>query len=317
MRVFRGLSEPLPDTLRGGVVTWGVFDGVHLGHAKVIDQLTAWAGELKAPSLVITFDRHPAEVLRGVPVPLVCPLDVRVDLIGARGVGAVLVLPFTIEFSHTTAEEFVRDIIHGRLKAVAVLLGHDSHFGKDRRGDLPALERIAGGLGLKVRSCEPERRGERPLSSSLIREAVQAGKLEEAESILGRPFALYGTVVEGEGRGAKIGIPTANLELEHELRPPIGVYAVEVTLDGRVYAGGANLGRRPTFHPEGGRETAEVHLLDYQGPPLTGRRLEVRLRARVRDERKFSGPEELVRQIRSDLDWIRSHAGTWSSTPRS
>jgi riboflavin kinase / FMN adenylyltransferase len=317
MRLFRGVPEPFPSDLRGGVVTWGVFDGVHRGHAKVIDKLTSWAREISAPSLVLTFDRHPAEVLRDVAVPLVCPLDVRVDLIGARGVDGVIVLPFTKEFSRTTAEEFVGGTIHGRLGVVAVLLGHDSHFGRDRQGDLPALERIAGGLGLQVRACEPERRGGRPLSSSLIREAVQAGKLAEAEAILGRPFALYGTVVPGEGRGTKIGIPTANLELEHDLRPPVGVYAVEVPLDGRVYAGGANLGRRPTFHPEGGRETTEVHLLDYQGPALTGRRLEVRLRARVRDERKFSGPEELVRQIRSDLDWIRSEAATWSSTPRS
>ena len=317
MHLFRGLTAPLPKRLHGGVVTWGVFDGVHRGHAKVIDQLTSWAAELGAPSLVITFDRHPAEVLRGVSVPLVCPLDVRVNLISARGVDAVFVLPFTVEFSHTTAEEFVRDIIHGRLKAGAVLLGHDSHFGRDRRGDLPELERIASGLGLQVRACEPERLGDRPLSSSLVREAVQAGKLEVAESILGRPFALYGTVVKGEGRGKKIGFPTANLELEHELRPPMGVYAVEVTLDGRTYFGGANLGRRPTFHPEGGRETAEVHLLDYEGPPLNGRRLEVCVRAWVRDERKFSGRKELVKQIRSDLDWIRTQSATWSSTPRS
>ena len=203
------------------------------------------------------------------------------------------------------------------LGASAVLLGHDSHFGHDREGDIEVLSRVADGLGLKVGDCEPEQRGGKPLSSSLIREAVLAGDLEEAEAILGRPFALYGTVVEGEGRGAKLGIPTANLELDHELRPPSGVYAVEVAVDGKVYVGGANLGRRPTFHPEDGRETAEVHLLDYEGPALNGLALEVRLRARVRDERKFSGPEELVRQIRTDLDWIRTAAATWSSTPRS
>jgi len=317
MQIFRGTPDPFPKELRGGVVTWGVFDGVHRGHVKVIDQLISWARELSAPSLVLTFDRHPAEVLRGVPVPLVCPLEDRVRLIGEQGVSAVIVLPFTLEFSRTTAEEFVRDTIQRKMGVASVLLGHDSHFGRDRQGDLTSLERIASTLGLKVRSCEPERRGGRPLSSSMVRDAVQAGNLAEAEAILGRPFALYGTVVEGEGRGTKIGIPTANLDLDHELRPPLGVYGVEVPLDGRLYTGGANLGRRPTFHPEGGRETAEVHLLDYRGPALTGRRLEVRLRARVRDERKFSGPEELVRQIRSDLDWIRSRAPTWSSTPRS
>jgi riboflavin kinase/FMN adenylyltransferase len=316
MPPFRGLPSQLPKPLRGGIVTWGVFDGIHRGHAKVIDALNSWAAELSVASLVITFDRHPAEVLRGVSVPLVCPLVDRVQMIAGR-VSAVCILPFTLEFSKTTAEEFVRDAIHGRLGAAGVLLGHDSHFGRDREGDVQVLERVAGELGLKVRSCEPERRHGRPLSSSIVREAVQAGNLAEAEEILGRPFALYGTVVPGEGRGATIGIPTANLDLEHELRPPNGVYAVEVQVDGRWYAGGAILGTRPTFHPEGGRVTAEVHLLDYDGPSLVGQRLEVSLRARVRDERKFPGPEELVRQIRSDLDWIRSHSGTWSSTPRS
>src|SRR5690349_24934349 len=109
MQIFRGTPDPFPKDLRGGVVTWGVFDGVHRGHVKVIDQLISWARELSAPSLVLTFDRHPAEVLRGVPVPLVCPLEDRVRLIGEQGVSAVIVLPFTLEFSRTTAEEFVRD----------------------------------------------------------------------------------------------------------------------------------------------------------------------------------------------------------------
>jgi riboflavin kinase/FMN adenylyltransferase len=178
----------------------------------VIDALAAWARERSAPSLVITFDRHPAEVLRGVPVPLVCPVSERVRLISERGAQAVFVLPFTIEFSRTTAEEFVRDSIRGKLGASAVLLGHDSHFGRDRQGDLATLERLAVGLGLEGRSCEPERRHGRPLSSSMIREAVQAGSLDEAEAILGRPFALYGRVVAGEAgaRRSESRRPTSN-----------------------------------------------------------------------------------------------------------
>ena len=317
MHVLRGLpTTPDPDH-RGGVVTWGVFDGVHRGHRKVIEALVRWAEELGAPALVLTFDRHPAEVLRGTRVPLVCPLERRLELIGHLGVRAAIVLPFTLEFSKTTAEEFVRDLVRGRLGARAVLLGHDSHFGRDRAGDVKTLERVADGLGMEVRTCAPELHRGRPMSSSLVREAVRAGNLEEAEAILGRPFALYGTVVKGEGRGASIGIPTANLALDHDLRPPPGVYAVEVPLDGRLHVGGANLGRRPTFHPEGAPESVEIHLLDYSGPPLLGRRLEARLRARVRDERKFSGPEELVRQVRSDLEWIRARATTWSSTASS
>ncbi len=197
-------------------------------------------------------------------------------------------------------------MIKGRLGASAVLLGHDSHFGRDRAGDFSVLEKQAESLGLEVRSVDPEMHGGRPLSSSLVRDAIRAGRLDEAREILGRPFALFGRVVKGEGRGARIGIPTANVAVEHDLRPPPGVYAVEVPLDGSTWRGGANLGRRPTFHPDGAPETVEVHLIGYGGPPLLGRPLEIRFLERVREERKFSGAEELVRQIRADLEWIAS-----------
>lgn len=302
MELLRGL-ESLPDPrLRGAAVTWGVFDGVHRGHRKVLARLLV----LGSPAVVVTFDRHPAEVLYGKDVPLVVPLEERLRLIGACGVPYVLLLPFTREFSETAAERFVRDVVVGRIGARAILLGHDSHFGKDRRGDFELLSSLGGDLGIAVEACEPELREGRPISSSGIRQSIAEGRLAEAADMLGRPVTLWGTVVRGDRRGSTLGFPTANLDTGRQVRPPRGVYAVEAVLDGRLFAGVANLGRRPTFHAEGAPELLEVHLLDYDGGDLYGRALEVRFRYRVRDEKKFSGPAEIRRQIEADVAAVRA-----------
>jgi riboflavin kinase/FMN adenylyltransferase len=304
MEILSGL-ESLPDPrLRSPIVTWGVFDGVHRGHRRVIEQVLSWARAEGVSSALVTFDRHPEEVLRGRKVPLVTPLGERLRLIGALGVDFCVVLNFTLEFSKTSAEEFIRGIVAGRMAAKGIVLGHDSRFGRDRAGDLELLTRIGRDVGLEVRHSDPEIFQGRPVSSSLIREAVFAGRLEEATFLLGRPPSVIGTVVRGERRGTKLGIPTANLELHHTVRPPPGVYAAEVPLEGRVYRAVVNIGTRPTFR-ENGAETIEAHLLDYAGGDLYGRVAEVRFLARIRDEQKFDGPDALKRQISADIDVAR------------
>ncbi len=306
MEILSGL-ESLPDPrLRSPIVTWGVFDGVHRGHRRVIEQVLTWARAEGVSSAVATFDRHPEEVLRGHEVPLVTPLGERLRLIGALGVDFCAVLNFTVEFSKTTAEEFIRGIVAGRMGAKGIVLGHDSRFGRDRAGDLDFLTRLGHDVGLDVRHSEPEIYQGRPVSSSLIREAIFAGKLEEATFLLGRPPSVIGTVVRGERRGSKLGFPTANLELHHAVRPPPGVYAAEVPLEGRAYRAVVNIGTRPTFKEKGG-ETIEAHLLDYAGGDLYGRVAEVRFLARIRDEKKFDGPESLKRQIAADIEIARRH----------
>ncbi len=308
MIVLRGL-ETVPDPrLASCVVTWGVFDGVHRGHQEVLATLAAWARERGAPSVAVTFDRHPAEVLRGVDVPLVCPLDVRLERIGLAGVDATLVLSFSKAFAENSAETFVADIIARRVGAKAILLGHDSHFGKDRAGDFDMLRALGARIGVEVRACEPLAWRGRPMSSSLVREAVAAGRLDDAAELLGRPFSLHGVVVAGDGRGRAIGVPTANVELRHKVRPPRGVYAVRVPLGTREWPGVANIGVRPTV-VENGRETVEVHLLDYDGGALYGRDLEVRFIARLRDERKFDGLDALKAQIAADIEAARRALG--------
>ncbi|HXX92929.1 MAG TPA: riboflavin biosynthesis protein RibF [Planctomycetota bacterium] len=305
MQILSGL-ESLPDPrLRRPIVTWGVFDGVHLGHQKVLDSVRAWAREKGGSSVAITFDRHPAEVIHGKPVPLLLPLGERLRLIGERGLDFCLVLNFTVEFSRKSAERFVREVVGRGLGASGVVLGHDSRFGHDRSGDAASLERLGLEIGLEVRHAEPESFRGRPVSSSLIREAVFEGRLGEAWFLLGRPPSVFGTVVRGDRRGATLGFPTANLELHHAVRPPPGVYAAEVPLGGRVYRTVVNIGTRPTFQTAGA-ETLEAHLLDYAGEDLYGRVLEVRFLARLRDEARFDGVEPLKRQILADIDRARA-----------
>lgn len=304
MEILSGL-ESLPDPrLRSPIVTWGVFDGVHRGHRKVIEEVLRWARAEGVSSAVVTFDRHPEEVLRGRKVPLVTPLGERLRLIGELGVDFCVVLNFTLDFSKTSAEEFIRGIVRGRMGARGIVLGHDSRFGRDRAGDLEFLTRLGCDVGLDVRRSEPEIFEGRPVSSSLIREAIFGGRLDDAEFLLGRPPSVIGTVVRGARRGTTLGFPTANLELHHTVRPPAGVYAADVLLGGRVYRGVVNIGTRPTFQEDGG-ETIEAHLLDYAGGDLYGRVAEVRFLARIRDEKKFDGPDALKRQIASDIQTAR------------
>ncbi len=304
MEILPGLPS-LPDPrVRSPIVTWGVFDGVHRGHRKVLDSVVSWAREEGVSSMVLTFDRHPAEVLTGRPVPLLSPLAGRLGLIGERGIEFCAVLNFTVEFARTTAEEFVREIVRGLLGARGVVLGHDSRFGRDRAGDIGFLAEISRALGIEVRQCEPDRFRGRPVSSSLIREAIAAGRLEDARTLLGRAPSVAGTVARGDRRGTSLGFPTANLEIGGSVRPPAGVYAAEVAVDGRDYRAVVNIGTRPTFH-ENGVETIEAHLLDFSGGDLYGRVLELRFLWRVRDEMRFPGPAALKKQISDDIALVR------------
>lgn len=305
MEILSGLDALPEPRLRTPIVTWGVFDGVHRGHRRVLSQVLTWARGEGVSSALVTFDRHPEEVLRGRRVPMVTPLGERLRLIGELGVDYCVVINFTLEFSKTGAEEFIRGVVAGKMGAKGIVLGHDSRFGHDRTGDLEFLTRLGRQVGLEVRHSEPELYEGRPVSSSLIREAVLAGKLREATYLLGRPPAVFGTVVRGDRRGTSLGFPTANLELHHAVRPPGGVYAAEVPLDGKVYRTVVNIGTRPTFR-ESGAEVIEAHLLEFPGGDLYGRNLEVRFLARLRDEQKFDGPEALKKQILADIAGARA-----------
>jgi riboflavin kinase / FMN adenylyltransferase len=317
------------------VVSIGVFDGVHLGHQAILAENVRLARELELPATIVTFRRHPKRVLLGREPRTLTSLEHRLELFRRAGIEHTLVLTFDEELRTVEAEAFVREILIGKLGARAFALGFDSKFGKDRRG----TPELLAGLGHDVRVVPQVLVGGRAVSSTAIREAVELGDLDTAQRMLGRWVSVLGTVVRGDGLGRQLGFPTANLDLHHELHPPVGVYAGWATpLDKEERAGKqasrgaaprrsiravANIGVRPTLAREGPRDPrVEVHLLDgvpaeiaSEGGDLYGRNLEFSFVARLRGEKRFAGPEQLTAQIAKDVRSAR--AALTASAPRS
>ncbi len=306
VRRFDGLESLRPDLFRRPVATLGVFDGVHRGHGEVLARTAALAARLDGEPVAVTFDRHPQEVVAGRDPGTLSSLEHRVRLLARAGMAAVVVLRFDERLREIPAERFLEEVLVSRVGIAGLVLGPDSHFGKARGGNPDLARRVLDPLGIPVESVPPVLLGGRPVSSTAIRAAIRAGDLAAAEGMLGRPVAVLGRVVRGEGRGRSLGFPTANLDLAHEIRPPRGVYAGRVLLpDGEAVPALVNIGGRPTFHPEGeGEDTVEAWLLDWEGD-LYGADLEVSFLVRLRDERRFEGPEALRRQIEADRDALR------------
>jgi riboflavin kinase/FMN adenylyltransferase len=299
---------PIPPP-SGSVVSIGVFDGVHLGHQAILAENRACARELGADSAVITFRRHPKRVLLGREPRTLTSLEHRLELFRQAGIDRVLVLTFDEALRDLSPEAFVERYAVGVLGARAFVLGFDSKFGRDRRGTPELLAR----LGYDVHVVRGVLVGGRPVSSTAIREAVELGDLEGARRMLGRPVSVLGTVVAGDRRGRTLGFPTANLNLHHELHPPIGVYAGRA----RVFRRGrpeeasehlavANVGFRPTVGGGTPAEpTFEVHLLDFGGD-LYGATVEFQFAGRLRGEQRFESLTALSSQIRRDVEAARA-----------
>lgn len=299
MKRHRGLPEGRFVSLPSPVVTFGVFDGVHLGHQAVLAEVVQWARSLRGTAVAMTFDRHPQVVLRGAPVPSITSLDHRLMLIERCGADLAIVLPFTKDLAALEPEAFLDRFLREELAARGLVLGFDQRFGHMAAGDFSRATVWGVRHGVEVRRGPEVDRAGTKVSSSAIRMAIAGGRLDDAAAMLGRPPSLLGTVVHGDGRGGRIGVPTANLDLHHELVPPRGVYLCGATVDGKTYKAVVNIGVRPTFG--GGRaETVEAHLLGFSGD-LYGRDLELVFVKKLRDERKFDSPEALVAQIRADI----------------
>lgn len=283
------------------VVTWGVFDGVHRGHQIILQDVVRRARDRSVQSCALTFDRHPEEVLFGRAVPNLCTLEQKTTLIGAQGIDRCIVIPFTSEFAATDAEIFVRDMVIGQLNAVAIVLGYDAMFGRGRQGTISSLREIVDPLGVEVVERPPENLGGRVISSSAIREAIGAGRLAEAEEMLGRPFEIAGTVERGDRRGTSLGFPTANILSNGYMLPPNGVYAASIRVRNAWRLGVVNIGRRPTFEHGASTLLVETHLPRWTGGELYGESMIVRLRERLRDEKAFDSGDALARQIGDDV----------------
>jgi len=283
------------------VVTLGMFDGVHLGHQKVIQKVLSLAGKEGGGSIVITFDRHPRSYISQSAQSCITSLEHRLVLFERLGVDETVVLKFNHEIAETSAEEFINKIIHGCFGAKAVVLGFNCAFGKDRRGNASMVCSFAKECGFKVFSCDPVKLEGEVISSTAIRKNIVEGNLEKANKMLGRRVSVLGTVIRGDGRGRELGYPTANLNLHHEIKPPSGVYATKVFLDDMEYNALTNIGTRPTFEgsTQDNEPLVEVHIIDFD-ESIYGIDLEVQFLYKLREEIKFQDVNELKLQLRRD-----------------
>lgn len=292
----------------GSLVAIGNFDGVHRGHQAVVSQAVKLAQASSLSPLVLTFDPHPSQVLGRGALPALTTLERKVELLRRQSADlSVVVEPFTLPLAQMEPLEFARSLLVGGLSAKMVIVGENFRFGRGRRGDFAELSRLGEELGFRAQAAELERDAQGPISSTRVRSALERGALGEVEELLGRPHSLTGLVIPGQGRGRSIGVPTANLGELSEALPPHGVYAVladRKTDDGfEALAGGvANFGVRPTL---GAGPSFEAHLFDLD-QDLYGQELRVHLLSRLREERKFSGVDELRAQIGRDMDAARA-----------
>ena len=303
----------------GAAVAVGNFDGVHVGHAEIVRRLRVAADRRGVPALALTFDPHPASVVRPgtAPVPLTTP-GRRVELLLALGLDAVLVQPVDARFVAVAAEAFYRDVLRGRLRAVALVEGADFRFGAGRRGDVGLLAALAAADGVAVEVVEPVVVGGEAVSSSRVRALVAAGDQAAANRLLTAPYRVTGTVVHGAHRGAGLGFPTANLAGLATLLPAPGVYAARAAVAGgsESYPAAVHVGPNATFGATA--ISVEAHLVGFAGD-LYGSRLDVDFLERVRDTRRFDSIDELVDRMRADVARAAEIAGgiRATSAPRS
>jgi len=284
----------------------GNFDGVHRGHQALVALAVRDARGAGGTSVVLTFEPHPSRVLSPDRAPAsLMTVGQKAEILAGLGVDRLAVLPFTVELSRREPEDFARDVLQRALGARVVVVGASFRFGRGRTGDLATLRRLGDALGFRVHGQRPVIARGGPISSTRIREALSRGDVGAARDFLGRRFFADGVVVKGEGRGRRIGIPTANLDVVNETVPGGGVYACWCRVLGEDVPprpAAVNVGRRPTFG--GGVTTVEAHVLDYDGD-LYGRTLRLEFEDRLREERTFPGAEALVAQIRSDIGEAR------------
>ena len=309
-----GLDQVVKDDQ--SVLTVGTFDGVHVGHQAILRYLLRRAQAQEGQSVVISFDPHPREVVHGEAVPLLTTVEERSDVLEHLGIDRFIVIDFTNAFSRLDAEAFVEDVLVSRVGLKEIVIGYDHGFGRGREGDSELLERLGARHGFAVDVIPPQEVEEHVVSSSEIRNLLaDDGDVTLAAEMLGRPYRLAGTVIEGDRRGRAIGFPTANLELVHPRKvvPRQGVYAVRVHLPGdEAWRGGMmNIGRRPTFEGTGIHQ--EVHVFSFSGD-LYGRELRIEFVERIRDERRFSGVDALVEQLSRDRARCKAALENVSST---
>lgn len=306
MQIFQGVQK-LQSPLSSSVVTIGNFDGVHRGHQELISRLLAASKRYEAAPVVFTFNPHPSRILTPQrPVLRLFDFVDQRERLELLGVQILIEEPFSEAFSQLSPEEFFLRHVVGPLRPKALVVGHDFAFGSGREGTQEFLKKLCADHGIELEIVSAVEVGDRPVSSSRIRESLALGKVDLAAHFLGRPYYLKGEVVLGEQRGRKLGIPTANMRPLMEFTPKMGVYISRTLVGTQSFASITNLGVNPTFHSEPGSPMkVETHLFDFAGD-LYGREIRVDLLRFLRDEKRFSGVEELKAQIHRDFQTARA-----------
>jgi riboflavin kinase/FMN adenylyltransferase len=298
MRLFHGTDNA--EIQRPTVLTLGVFDGLHLGHALIMRTVVERARALGAVPTAITFDPHPRAVLHPTSAPpLLQTFDQKIEAFGVLGIEQAIVIRFDAEFAQIRAEDFLRDVVRDRLQAKEVYLGRGFAFGRGREGNIELLKEASGRLGFHADEVPEVRlRGGR-ISSSRIRELLAAGRVNLARRMLGRPYGVEGRVIRGDARGRTLGFPTANLQPQNRVIPRTGVYVTATLIDGAWRRSVTNVGTRPTFTRDD-EPSVETYVMEWEGD-LYGDVLRVRFLHRLRAERKFASVAELKAQLDRDV----------------
>ena len=299
MKVFHSIKDF--EKVKGAVVTTGTFDGVHIGHRKIINRLNEIAEKIGGESVLLTFHPHPRMVLfpddHGL--ELITTMDEKIQLLEEAGVQNLIIHPFTREFSRTTSLDFIRDILVNKLGTSVLVIGYDHHFGRNREGSFEHLRESGPLYGFQVEEISVQDVDDVAVSSTKIRKALLVGDVAIAAKYLSHPYPLSGVVIHGDKLGRKIGFPTANIEVLDDIKviPANGVYACYVYLNGEKLKGMLNIGTRPTVN--GAERRIEVHVLDYDAD-FYGQQLTLHIIDRIRDEKKFDSVEELSARLMVD-----------------
>jgi len=285
------------------IVSVGIFDGVHIGHKKIIDRLNELAVKYKGESVLVTFWPHPKEILKpeNNNSLLLTTRKEKESLLEKSGIDNLITIPFTREFSQISFRDFIKDYLIAKIKTKHLVIGYNHHFGKDRKGDFKYLKSISEEYGFSVEQMKPVIFQRSYVSSSVIRQNLEKGKVETANILLGYNYFINGNIIIGDRIGRKLGFPTANIKLNdsHKLLPKNGVYAVKVLLDKKEYNGMLNIGTSPTLRENSFNRTVEVHIIDFKGE-IYDKEIGINFIGRIRNEKKFRNEEELINQLNSD-----------------
>lgn len=305
MKIYEGLAGFTP--VKNAVVTSGTFDGVHLGHQKILNRIREIARSIHGETVLITFWPHPRLVLYPDEhnLRLLSTFEEKTKMLRQFGIDHLITIPFTQEFSQMSSQEFIQKVLIDAIQTKKLVIGYDHRFGKNREGSFEYLKTNSTTFGFELEEISRQDVEEIAVSSTKIRKALESGDVKTAESCLGRPYELNGLVIKGQQIGRSIGFPTANIHIpnDYKLIPKDGVYAVEALVDGTLYKAMLNIGNRPTV--DGTKKTVEANLFDFQGD-LYDKQITVYFHEFLREERKFESLEALKNQLFQDQTAARS-----------